>query len=285
MSLFRRQTPAGLAALFAFVLPFAQAHAKEDCAQFSGSKHCATGDARLEVEDDSLYVHAPDASGEHGVRVDAERAKAWSAGVGVEPSEDKEEGETRTLKTYVAKGQVVAMSSVTETAQGQSFAASFVNADGKPTTYTAKVFLEGKLMVSVSGIKSGEVGVVAFNSSESPAPRPSCTTLTRKACMKLCGLPLPACAHCLKPCRHGIENDIYLNGDGSVPYLDMSFESPFNHAAVGSSAKAAPEIVEGDRVVLVADEPSAGEDHDVDQVFIHSTSKTVELTGETTTRR
>ncbi|WP_434301346.1 hypothetical protein [Corallococcus exiguus] len=277
MRLFRRLAHSGLATLFALALPLAQAQA-EDCVQFSGMKHCAVGAAKLVVEDKALHALSDDASGKDGVSVDTERASNWSAGLSHEPSS---EGKDTTVKTVISNGKVVSSSTVTTTDEGQEFAASFVDANGKSTTYSAMVFLKGKLVASVSGLASGSVGAKSFPTFG----KPTCTILTPKACRKLCGGPGMDCAYCDRPCFHSVNNDVWLDGNGRVPHLDHSYESPFNGFSVGSVAKAAPEIVVGDLLVLVADAPSAGEAQDSDQVVVQSTAKAVSLSNESVSHR
>ncbi|MBN8470427.1 hypothetical protein JYJ95_28295 [Corallococcus exiguus] len=277
MRLFRRLAHSSLATLFVMALPFAQARA-QDCVQFSGMKHCAVGAAKLVVEGKALLALSDDASGKDGVSVDTERASNWSAGLAHEPSS---EGKDTTVKTVIANGKVVSTSSVTTTDEGQEFAASFVDANGKPATYSALVFLNGKLMASVSGLASGSVGAKSFPLFG----RPTCTILTPKACRKLCGGPGMDCAYCDRPCFNSVNNEVWLDGNGRVPHLSHSYESPFNGFSLGSVAKAAPEIVVGDLLVLVADAPSAGEAQDSDQVIVQSTAKTVSLSDETVSHR
>ncbi|MFP2898344.1 hypothetical protein [Corallococcus sp. 4LFB] len=277
MRLFRRLVPSGLATLCVLALPFAQAHA-EDCVQFAGMKHCAAGGAKLVVEGNELLAASRDASGKDGVTVDAGHVMGWSAGLRYEPSGEEKE---TTVKTHLSGGKVVSTSTVTDTAEGQEFAASFVDADGKPTTYSAMVFLEGRLVAFASGLPSGSVGarsIAGFG-------KPSCTILRFDLCMSMCGQGPIACAYCNIPCRHGAGNDQWVLGNGKYPYASHSFTSPFNGYSVGDSAMAAPEIVVGDELVLISDAPSAGAAQDIDQVLVTSTAKTVSLSNETVDHR
>ncbi|RKH49924.1 hypothetical protein D7X55_09335 [Corallococcus sp. AB049A] len=275
MRLFRRLAHSSLATLFVLALPLAQAQA-QDCVQFSGMKHCATGAAKLVVDGKELLVQSADASGNDGVVVDTAQAKGWSAGLAHEPS-----GEARetTVKTVISDGKVVAASVVTETSEGQEFAASFVDANGKPATYSAMVFREGQLVASVSGISSGSVGA----RSVAGLGKKSCTTLTYKACMKLCLDGPIGCAYCKVPCIGSVNQEEWVLSNGKYPYLDFSLQSPFGAFSVGDAAKAAPQIVVGDQLVLISDVPSEGA-QGIDQVVVQSTAKTVSLSNETVSR-
>ncbi|RKH55167.1 hypothetical protein [Corallococcus aberystwythensis] len=274
MRLFRRLAHSSLATLFVLALPLAEARA-EDCVQFAVMKHCASGGAKLtvDVKQEELLVEFPDASAKGGVTVDTEHAKGWSAGLAHEPSGEARES---TIKTVVSGGKVVAASIVTDTPDGQEFAASFVDADGKPTTYSAMVFLKGQLVASVSGLPSGSVGARSIAS----LGKKSCTTLNYRACMKLCGGGSIQCAYCKVPCVGSVNQEEWVLGNGKYPYLDFSFQTPFGAFSVGDSAKAAPEIVAGDQLVLISDAPSDGA-QGIDQVLVQSTAKTVSLSNET----
>ncbi|WP_375755941.1 hypothetical protein [Corallococcus exercitus] len=276
MRLFRRLAHSGLATLFALALPLAQAQA-QDCVLFSGMKHCSVGGAKLVVDGKELLAQLPDASGKDGVSVDTEQAKGWSAAVAHEPSGEARES---TVKTVVSGGKVVGTSIVTDTSEGQEFSASFVDADGKPTTYSAMVFLGGKLVASVSGLPSGSVGAKSI----AGFGRPACTTLNYRACMKLCGGGSIECNYCKIPCRHAVDSNPWVLGNGQYPHLDFSYQSPFGPFSVGDTIKAMPEIVMGDLLVLVSDVPSAGDAQDIDQVLVQSTAKAVSLSGETVSR-
>lgn len=277
MHLFRRWAHSGLATIFVLALPLAQAQA-EDCVQFSGMKHCAVGGARLVVQGGELTAQASGTSGRDGVAIDTLGAKAWSAGQTCEPSGQAED---KTVTAYQADGKVVATSTVTDRRDGQTIAASFVDASGNPTTYSALVFSQGRLVAGVSGLASGSVAAMSRHAGQ----RPTCTHLTPKACRALCvGGPLD-CAYCDIPCRKGVENDITLMSNGKVPHLSMSFQSPFNGITLGDVAMALPVSAVGDTLVLIADAPSAGASQDVDQVQVTSTAKTVSLTNESATPR
>ncbi|NMO15151.1 hypothetical protein HPC49_05840 [Pyxidicoccus fallax] len=273
MRSFRRWTQTGLAALFALALPLSQAHA-EDCVTFSGLKHCAVGGAKLEVQSKELNVHATSTSGTDGVAIDTEGFSAWSAGVSCEPSGQAED---TTVLTHVADGKVVATATVASRVDGQTITASFVDADGNPTTYSALLYSQGRLVASVKGLASGSVAARGESLG-----RPSCTHLTPKACLKLCmGGPIE-CNYCYIPCKYAAESG---GGSGREPYNDFSFEMPFNGVSIGDGVKAAPVTTVGDKLVLVSDAPSAGAAQDPDQIVVTSTATTVSLSNESVTPR
>ncbi len=279
MRSFRRWAQFSLATMFALTLPLSQAQA-QDCVQFSGLKHCAVGSARLMVQGTELTAQTNDTSGKSGVSVDTVNAKTWEAGLSYEPSDKAQE---TTVKTFLAGGKVVATSTVTDSIDGRTFAASFVDATGKPTTYSAMILLEGRLVATVSGLPSGAVAARGSAFPSSPGRRPSCTILRYDLCMQMCGGSTIDCAYCKIPCRDDFVNDVWTLGNGRIPYLSLSFRSPFGFSLGGFAATADPVV--GDELVLVADAPSAGAAQDADQVAVKSTAKTLSLSNESVIRR
>ncbi|MCP3141941.1 hypothetical protein [Pyxidicoccus xibeiensis] len=277
MRSFRRWAHSSVITMFVLALPLSQAQA-QDCVQFSGLTHCAVGGARLMVQGKELTAHVSDTSGMDGVAIETLGAKTWSAGQTCDPSGT---GEDITVTTFEAGGKVVATSTVTERSDEQTFAATFVDADGEPTTFSAFLYSKGKLVDSVRGLPSGTIAA----QSVSHSLRPTCTTVSRELCYQMCiggGGPL-ACPHCEIPCRRDAGNVLTLS-NGAIPHLSMSFKSPSNGVTLGHAVKLSEPVV-GDELVLIADAPSAGAAQDVDVVTVQSTAKNVTLSGESTTHR
>ncbi|WP_164018049.1 hypothetical protein [Pyxidicoccus trucidator] len=273
MRLFHRLAPAGLATLLTLALPLTQAHA-EDCVTFSGLKHCGLGSAQLAVEGKELHVVSPDASERDGVAISTEGSTFWSAGFRSEPSGRAVE---QTVLTGESEGAAASTATIATEGGRTSFAATFTAATQETSTYTAEVFSNGRLVGSVSNVRSGRVAFISYGPVIGGTTSPGCTNLPYNQCMQQCrqqGNYL--CGYCSIPCRRTFDR---VDENGACRWTLQVQRASF----ALTQGLADGETVEGDTVVLTEDIVPGGSYPylNFDRILVETNAKTTTLTDVT----
>lgn len=273
MRLFRRLAQSSLATLFVLALPLSQAQA-EECVTFNGLKHCGLGAAQLVVGEKELQVVSPDGSGKDGVAIFTEGSTVWSAGMRHEPSGLDVE---QTVLTGESEGAAASTATLRTEDGKTAFAATFTAATQETSTYTASVFSGGKLVASVGGVRSGDVGLTrtASRISYGGIP-PTCTNEGYSACQQSCRVAgYLNCNYCSIPCRR-----TFHRGDlGACIWTFQEQRASFTLSQHGAAAT----VVEGDMVELREEiDPSGSYPYlDFDRILVESTSKVTTLSDVT----
>jgi hypothetical protein len=274
MRLFHRLAPAGLATLLTLALPLTQANAQEKCVTFSGMKHCSLGAAELTVEGKELHVASPNASERDGVAISTEGSIFWSAGMRSEPSGKEVE---QTVLTGESEGSPASTATFRTEAERTDISATFTAATQETSTYTAAIYDGGRLVASVSNIRSGDVAVRQFGPVIRTNTSPGCTTQSYSQCMQDCrrqGNYL--CGYCSVPCVRTFDRDEVGGCRWTVQVQRASFSLTANRMAEG-------ETVEGDTVVLTEEIVPGGSYPylNFDRILVETTAKTTTLTDVT----
>ncbi|MFY0568617.1 hypothetical protein ACN28E_33020 [Archangium lansingense] len=145
-----------LAAVFALVLPLAQAQAQQ-CVSYRGLDHCALGTARLSLQGSELRADGGSTSGKDGIAINTGLATTWTASTQL----DYTNGSTHSLLlTSVSDGAPTSTATIQKQGDLETYSATF-SGTGAESTFSVLVYRDGVLQAAVSGVRNGQLAVQA----------------------------------------------------------------------------------------------------------------------------
>ncbi|MCY1077131.1 hypothetical protein [Archangium lansingense] len=175
-----------LAAVFALVLPLAQAQAQQ-CVSYRGLDHCALGTARLSLQGSELRADGGSTSGKDGIAINTGLATTWTASTQL----DYTNGSTHSLLlTSVSDGAPTSTATIQKQGDLETYSATF-SGTGAESTFSVLVYRDGVLQAAVSGVRNGQFAARAQRitdpndqnrTNKTPKPRNTFHVLSTGAC-------------------------------------------------------------------------------------------------------
>lgn len=258
-------------AMFALVLPLAQAQAQE-CVEFQGLEHCAIGEARLRMTEEGLRLDSG-ASEKDGVSISLPNATSWTASSHTDESSSEEQ---RTLFTAMTEGAPSSTATIQTTRESRAFSATFTGA-GEASTYSALIYYRGALQAAVGNLHNGEIAARAMVGGNPPNCRPR--GQTPEECYVACKeAKYTNCNYCYGPVCQPVTSGFHTTPQGACQWV-------FAHVDRNELQLSDGRVVRGDQIVLTEEVNGPGSYPYLgfDRMLLQSTARSVTLVNESVT--